>query len=773
VDGNYRVGFSNLPAGYSFTSSTGTTSGIATTNSDVNPGTSTTTLFALPAATTLTGLDAGLIAGVSSGLGSLGNKVWWDVVTSNGVQDAGEPGVPGVSVQLDFDVNGDGDFADAGEAAYKTATTNALGEYMFTDLVAGSYRLRYTTLPSGSSTVAQNTGADDAIDSDGSTVTNATGASVSTTGTYVLSTGEENLSVDLGLVNTAKGSLGNRVWFDNGVGGGTANDGIQNGTEQGVAGAMVTLVNAAGQTVDRTGALTTTPIVTTTDANGYYAFADLQAGASFAVRFSNLPTGFDASVKAGVGGIDDNRSDGEIASYLTPALSIVANTFNANLDLGMVSTRAALGNKVWLDADGDGVQDNNASEPGVAGITVTLYRPGFGLDGIALNADDALPVATMITDQNGNYLFSNLVAGTYEVAFSTLPSGIGFTQRNVPGDNGNNTNNDAIPIAGNPAEGRTTGFILAAGEVDLTVDAGLFKPRAVIGNYVWADVDADGVQQFTEPAVPGIIVTLVDNSDNVVSVAITDANGRYLFPNVAPGTYSLNFSNLPTGSTFTTANVNPGGPTPDENDSDVIGSSILGIVVTTTTSNLSFDAGIVGFVTLPVKIDLYATKQNTKAVLVWNVTAERDVHAYVLERSTNGINYLPLYSTTSTGASTYNRDDVQPATGLNYYRVRVENLDGSIEYSAVRMIKFDDKDKLIVFPNPATTGTVNVQLPESWQRKAVEITLYNQLGQIIVRKEQRSANQIETISTANLPVGHYTLKLSNEIRVETVKVQVR
>ena len=61
----------------------------------------------------------------------------------------------------------------------------------------------------------------------------------------------------------------------------------------------------------------------------------------------------------------------------------------------------------------------------------------------------------------------------------------------------------AIPL------GLTANVVLAAGEINLTVDAGLFKPRAVIGNYVWADKNDNGIQDATEPGLAGVLVTLV------------------------------------------------------------------------------------------------------------------------------------------------------------------------------------------------------------------------------------------------------------------------
>ena len=449
-------------------------------------------------------------------------------------------------------------------------------------------------------------------------------------------------------------------------------------------------------------------------------------------------------------------------------MTIVANTLNTTLDGGIASTRSALGNFVWMDDDGDGVQD--AGEPGVAGVTVTLYRPGFGLDGIAGNGDDALPVASMITDQNGQYLFSNLVAGTYEVEFSTIPGGTLFTQRNTPGDNGNDTNSDAVPQTGNASVARTTGIVLGSGETDLSIDAGLFRPRAVIGNYVWSDRNGNGIQDSGEPGVAGIRVLLLDGGGNVVAVAITDANGGYLFPNVAPGTYSLSFGNVPTGAAFTSSNV--GGD--DNVDSDVIGTTITGIVVTATTNNLSFDAGLTGAITLPARLEFTALKQGNAALLQWKVTYEENVAYYELQRSFDGNLFRSISTQQRSASMQYLYADQQPGA-VNYYRVRIVDLDGRVTYSEVRMVLFGKGGMLTVFPNPvAQSSELRIQFPESWQGKAAVIECYNAAGQQLIRRSVQACSAVETIFTGSLPKGQYLLRFNNgSAQTETRKITIR
>jgi VCBS repeat-containing protein len=62
---------------------------------------------------------------------------------------------------------------------------------------------------------------------------------------------------------------------------------------------------------------------------------------------------------------------------------------------------------------------------------------------------------------------------------------------------------------------------------------------ASIGNFVWRDSDADGIQDRSERGVEGVIVNLLDASGAVVASDVTDARGFYLFSGLAAGTYTV------------------------------------------------------------------------------------------------------------------------------------------------------------------------------------------------------------------------------------------
>jgi hypothetical protein len=783
--GNYSVGFSNLPIGFAFTQQD--KGGNDANDSDVNPATGRTASVAVTGGTTTTNVDAGIRQGIPSGRGSLGNRVWVDL-NNNGLQDADETGVAGVTVQLFTDSNNDGVISGAELTATATTTTNALGEYLFTGLNAGTYQVGFSTLPAAytlaTKDVATNT--NDNLDSDGNPLNTTVAGNTATAGkTYTdlvrLAQGEDNLSVDLGLVQPAsRNTLGNFVWFD------TNNDGLQTAGEVGVAGVTVTLVNASGQFIDITGAITTTPVTTTTNADGQYLFTGLSDG-TYGVKFTNLPAGFDYTTKSATN--DLTGSDADRVSGITPTVTLTFATGgtsrdNRSLDAGLVSTRSALGNFVWSDLNNNGTQE--AGEPGIAGVTVTLFRPGFGLDGIAGNADDALPVTSMITDANGAYLFSNLVPGDYQLEFTTIPTGMSFTQQNTPGDNQNNTNSDANPSNTN---GRTGSISLTAGEVDLTVDAGLTVVRpATISNKVFADLDFDGIQDTNEPGIGGVFVTLYNSSNQPIGSAVTNGDGTWKITNVPTGTgyYVIFTPNLPSfdvsGSPGTnpawtlqnqgangTASIDSG--TESDTDSDVnptgVNAGRAGIFSIVPGNNFpNIDAGIINWPAgnlLPISLaNFIAQPKNNTVDLNWVFATEINVQQYEIEFSTNGTRFDKIGNTNAIGASNYNYIHIDPIKGLNYYRIKVIYNNGKVAYSEIRIVKFGGADVSInLYPVP-TASNLNITVSQAMINEAAVISIYSVDGKLMFKQNFNTLSQTETINLSKFSNGKYVVNISTK-----------
>ena len=215
---------------------------------------------------------------------ALGNYVWTDT-DGDGIQDGGEDGISGVTVNLYIDDDGTAG-PSPGDTLDATVVTSTDGLYLFGDLVASTdyyVEFDHSTVPAGLSPTSVDAGADDALDSDGNVTTGYTGI-------YNLTAAEVDLTVDMGY--TPYFSIGNRVFLDDGNGGGTLNDGTQQPNEAGIPNVTLRLLDGTATPVDDPGIAGVQDYVVTTDTNGYYRFDSLLTGDYIVeVLASSLPTG--------------------------------------------------------------------------------------------------------------------------------------------------------------------------------------------------------------------------------------------------------------------------------------------------------------------------------------------------------------------------------------------------------------------------------------------------------------------------------------------------
>ncbi|MDW8267631.1 MAG: isopeptide-forming domain-containing fimbrial protein [Anaerolineae bacterium] len=177
-----------------------------------------------------------------------------------------------------------------------------------------------------------------------------------------------------------------------------------------------------------------------------------------------------------------------------------------------------IGDRVWHDLNGNGLQDGG--EPGLANVTVRLYRSG-----------DPTPLLTTTTDGNGLYSFANLAPGNYVVEF-VPPSGYAFTYPDVG-------SNDAVDSDANPTNGRTGVITLAVGGTILSVDAGLYLPVS-IGDFIFFDGNGNGIQDGGETVgLSGIVITVTNLGTSQVYTTTSGPTGAYLFATLPPGTYQV------------------------------------------------------------------------------------------------------------------------------------------------------------------------------------------------------------------------------------------
>jgi len=112
---------------------------------------------------------------------------------------------------------------------------------------------------------------------------------------------------------------------------------------------------------------------------------------------------------------------------------------------------------------------------------------------------------------------------------------------------------------------------------------------AAIGDTVWIDTDRDGIQDTGEPGFPGVTVNLYDCQNNFIASMVTDADGFYLFDNLTPGDYYVEFIE-PEAYNFTLQDQ--GSDDAVDSDVDVLTGRTICTTLDPGEADMTWDAGL-------------------------------------------------------------------------------------------------------------------------------------------------------------------------------------
>ncbi len=156
--------------------------------------------------------------------------------------------------------------------------------------------------------------------------------------------------------------------------------------------------------------------------------------------------------------------------------------------------------------------------------------------------------------------------------------------------------------------------------------------------------------------------------------------------------------------------------------------------------------------------NLYPNKYLEHAEISWIHNAGNLVSDYELERSLDGVNFESLGALASKGGSSaefYSNYDFEPATGDNFYRVKLHLSNGTEAYSEVAMLHYDDLEDYTLFPNPAN-NFVNINLEKAVGAEDVNIQVFNNLGILLKRFDiDEVTSKFFQMDVRELHEGHY------------------
>lgn len=184
-------------------------------------------------------------------------------------------------------------------------------------------------------------------------------------------------------------------------------------------------------------------------------------------------------------------------------------------------------------------------------------------------------------------------------------------------------------------------------------------------------------------------------------------------------------------------------------------------------------------VVLPVTlIDFKATKANNSIELLWKTSNEFSLAGYELERSADGHNFYNIGSVSATNSpviKTYNWQDNNPLAAVNFYRLKMIDIDHVFKYSSVVKITMNAKKGISVYPNPVTGHTLMLQMYGQVKGDHI-INMYNTDGKKVTTNRiiHNGNDAVRSVALdKNLPTGVYYLEINDPGKnKETLKILI-
>ncbi len=424
--------------------------------------------------------------------GSISGSVYHDA-DNDGVKDAGEAGINGISLTLSGTTASGVNVCTLVTCAL---TTDSAGDYSLAGLPA-SNGSGYTL------TEAQQVNYGDGRETAGSaggTVDNATfttAAAQNRVSAIVLSTGANASGY---LFGEQLGSMAGFVYYD------ANNNGVKDGGEVGISGVVVTLAGTTAASGDVCAWIAS--CTTTTDATGAYRFADLPAsnGTGYTVTETQPISYGDGLESVGSAG-------GTAGSSIFTGIMLAGGTNVTGYLFG--ERLGSISGTVFYDTNGNGVMDGG--EVGISGVSLTLA--GTDINGVAVsrsvtsNASGIFTINDLPASNGSGYSLSEVQPVTYADGIDTAGTAGGFV---------GGLGTDVIaPIVLN-AGINATGYLFSEGLGGLS-------------GMVFHDRNGNGSLDAGENGISGVTLTLsgIDAAANAVNFTTTTAaSGAFTFADI-------------------------------------------------------------------------------------------------------------------------------------------------------------------------------------------------------------------------------------------------
>jgi hypothetical protein len=179
---------------------------------------------------------------------------------------------------------------------------------------------------------------------------------------------------------------------------------------------------------------------------------------------------------------------------------------------------------------------------------------------------------------------------------------------------------------------------------------------------------------------------------------------------------------------------------------------------------------------LPISFLNAAAFRRTGGVQVnWKVGDQTSTNAYEVERSTDGIHFIKVYTVAAlrmvASGYTYNWLDAAPPSGTIYYRVKANGLNGNTTYSSIlKIAPVNTPGAINISPNPIVGNLLNLQLVNGEAGKYT-IRIMHINGQVLYTTTLTHAggSLVQQLRLPNISKGTYELQIEKPDHTREIK----
>lgn len=176
---------------------------------------------------------------------------------------------------------------------------------------------------------------------------------------------------------------------------------------------------------------------------------------------------------------------------------------------------------------------------------------------------------------------------------------------------------------------------------------------------------------------------------------------------------------------------------------------------------------------LPIELlDFQAIARDNKVDMTWKIADETTVNHYIVEHATDSKNFKAIQKENK---GIFNTQDPTPQYGINYYRLKIVENDGSVSYSATKSVVIYEKDdtRYAIYPNP-TSDMLNIQFNTDKEQNT-DIELRDNLGRTVYQYHftTKNGNNHLFFGIQNFASGIYVLHIKQGNKIATEKVVIK